>query len=621
MGILKNFYNNVINPKIDKETLLGIEKYSMENAKKFIEVKISEITNNAMNERGLTTQEAISRRNRIKKLTEALETAPVGDIFAKQYVKDFINDFLTNKAYGYCVNEKNINYILNFDHEQSLSLRNKFDILLYKYKREYEYNALEEIIKKHKLAEEMKDEEGQFYYCITKNDIEDIYSKEDVSLDYQGKLEIIVQIIYSDYIGLSVVDDIRDQYIDGVSVGVSGVPENIIVKLDKLEYYARQMSYLKLPRNYDSVWIFYKGINIHLKFLSFGSDKELRRVCEQIYLYGQPGEFSEEDGFKVNDMADQSRVVVFRPPFCETWCFWVRKFDIPDVSLEYLVSDDNSQIVIDFTDFCMKGRMVTAITGVQGAGKTTFLFAAVEKIYANLNLRLVENGFFEVHLRKKFHNRNIATVKNINDIVNEEVAIDSLKKTDGGVTLLPEVASSKAAASMVKIGRKATYFTVFCHHALSFRELIDSLVEDLLTVGLYNSEELATKRVVNLIDTNTHLEMTPEGNRYVGRMTECIPIDDRGKLLNRFTKANTFEEKNEIYMEAMIRQSEGKKLYDEKDIIIFNLETNRYEFKNKLSDERIAAIRKSLFKKDINRFDQFISEMIKSVDENGDNNE
>ena len=74
-----------------------------------------------------------------------------------------------------------------------------------------------------------------------------------------------------------------------------------------------------------------------LAFLSFGTEAELKRVCQNIYKYNNPGQLSDTNGYKINEMKDGSRVVVVRPSFSETWAFFVRKFDVKRATLEQLV--------------------------------------------------------------------------------------------------------------------------------------------------------------------------------------------------------------------------------------------------------------------------------------------
>ncbi len=87
------------------------------------------------------------------------------------------------------------------------------------------------------------------------------------------------------------------------------------------------MSIENNPYNYENVWIFFKGKKLRLAFLSFGSELELIRIVKNIYRYGNPGQLSESNGYKVNDALDGSRIVVAMPPFAESYAFFVRKLD------------------------------------------------------------------------------------------------------------------------------------------------------------------------------------------------------------------------------------------------------------------------------------------------------
>ena len=97
-------------------------------------------------------------------------------------------------------------------------------------------------------------------------------------------------------------------------------------------------------------------------YVSFGSEFELRRICQNIYKYNLPGQLSEASGFKVNDMKDGSRVVVVRPPFTETWAFFVRKFDTQGAALEQLIQGHGAEIPIQLLKYLMKGSRITSIT-------------------------------------------------------------------------------------------------------------------------------------------------------------------------------------------------------------------------------------------------------------------
>lgn len=589
-----------------KEEISDKERYSLDSATAFVSEQMKSLSNSSINERGLKTKDALARQRRISRLNQSLELCIVGDINAKQFVKDYILEFLTKDLYGYMLSSENVDYAIPFNNQSFLTVRDKFDTLVYYYSKTYAHEALTYLIKKYKLLDKRQQTEDELYYVITSENINYIYEQENLSPEFELKMDVIVQRIYSELFGLSSVDILHEQAIDGYSGGVSGLAANHIKRVDpKIDFYVSQMHNISLPRYWESSWMFYKGKNVHLKFLGFGFESALERVCTNIYMFGNPGELSQEDGYMVNDMADDSRVVVLITPFCETNCFFVRKFDIPETTIAALYPDDGSADLVELINYQMKGNQTVAITGVQGAGKTTLLFAIVELIYSSLTLRISEM-FFEMHARKKHPNRNIVSLREISEKLDGQAALDILKKTDGSVTLIPEVATAKVASYVMQTAKKASLFTVFCHHALTFKELIESLRDDMLMEGSYKSEELAEKRVVNTISFNYNIDKTPEGKRYMSRITECIPIDKDYSLLDRYRKSNDPSERQKLYQEAMIIQVLGQKTYDAKNIMEYNTVTNKYEIKNCMTPNKIREIYGNLMQEDRVTFIQFL---------------
>lgn len=584
------------------------EKYSLENAIQFVKQTINSITQVGISDRGLSPQEAEKRENRRAMLKEADRNCIYGDINSKQYLKEYIIDFLTK---GYDVNEENINLIINFNIPSRLTTREKFDIILHLYKKKYKWDALERLILTYHL-DELGDKENHF---ITKEEIEEIYKKENVILSFQDKIEIVTQRIYSEYKGLGVIDDIREQNIDGVSGGVNGLPETFLTKETHAEHYINLISKKNDPRSFESVWIFFKGKSIHMRFLSFDSYVELERVTKNVCRYGNPGEFSEERGYIINDTADECRVVSLRPPFCETWCFFIRKLDnISDLSLEYLVrgskeeEEINANLVIDATKFIMKGGQTTSVTGEQGTGKTTYMLAMVEHIYAVFNLRIQEL-FFEMKLRRKFPYRNIVTLREIYNITGQEI-LDLMKKLDGTVNIIGEAAEDKVISWMIQAAQVASKFTLFSHHGKTFNDLIMSLRNSLLKESVFTNEKIAEEQVVSVLDFDIHLAKTIDGFRYVERITECIPLEDEDYPTD-FRTARTIDEKLACFMEttlAFYNKMTNKKTYMCRNIIEFDLKKHRYVIKNPISEKRIEKMKNMMTAADAANFEKFLEQ-------------
>ena len=448
---------------------------------------------------GLNDDELIKLKKRKREMRTALKNCGIGDIDAKNYIKGCIKDILIKKIN---ITEENIENYICFSKSNKMSVREKFDVILYYYKKEDEYYALDNLCEKYKLTEPVKNSDKSFSYAISEEAIEDIYEEENIYLSFVDKLEILVQRVYAGYKGLGIIDEIRDMVIDGVSGGVSGT-EGML----------------------NSVWLFIKGKTVHLKFLEFESEKEIERICMNIYRFGYPGQFSMARGYIVNEMKDHSRVVVVRPPFSESFAFFVRKFNtIENHSVSELLTDEGYQMVELILKFIVKGCRVTGITGAQGSGKTTMLMALIGFIHPAYTLRIQEMAF-ELHLRDVYPERNILTFRET-DTINGQDALDLQKKTDGTVNILGEVASAPVSSWLVQMSMVGSLFTMFTHHAKTTKALIKYMRNCLLSHGAFTNERIAEEQVVDAINFDIHMEKDITGHRYIERITEIVPKEN-----------------------------------------------------------------------------------------------
>ena len=342
--------------------------YTLDVMKAFIKRRLDEITKVNLYDIGLSEEELKRRKNKKYELKKALKGCTYGDVNDKKYVKELIYDLL---AQEYGVDETNISKAIPFDVPSLLTAQDKFDILIYVYKKEFGYEALSELIKKYNL-DVLKYVEGEAKpsYVITEQEINDIYEKENITLSFSDKLSVVVQRIYQHYKGYSSIDEIRDMNIDGVSGGVSGLPESFLSQVAQTDGdYLSQIAEHKVPRACDSIWIMFRGKSIRLAFLSFNTEAELKRVCQNIYKYNNPGQLSDTNGYKINEMKDGSRVVVVRPSMSETWAFFVRKFDVQRAALEQIVHGPGKEEAIELLKYLVKGARIISLTGEQGCRK------------------------------------------------------------------------------------------------------------------------------------------------------------------------------------------------------------------------------------------------------------
>ena len=201
--------------KVEETINVDDKTYTLDKMKEFVKKRLDEITKVNLYDIGLSEEEIKRRKNKKYELKKALKGCTYGDVNDKKYVKELIFDLLA-KEYG--VTETNISKAIPFDIPSLLTAQDKFDILIYAYKKEFGYEALTEMIKKYDLAE-LKFLEGETKpsYVITEDEISEIYEKENISLSFADKLAVVVQRIYQHYKGYSSIDEVRDMNIDGVS--------------------------------------------------------------------------------------------------------------------------------------------------------------------------------------------------------------------------------------------------------------------------------------------------------------------------------------------------------------------------------------------------------------------
>ncbi len=580
--------------------------YTIEKMQEFVKRRLDEITKVNLYDIGLSEEELKRRKNKKYELKKALKGCTYGDVNDKKYVKELIFDLLS-KEYG--VNEGNISKAISFDVPSLLTAQDKFDILLYMYKKDFGYEALTEIIKKYNLAE-LKYVEGETKpaYVITSQEIEDIFEKENLQLNFTDKLSVVVQRIYQHYKGYSSIDEVRDMNIDGISGGVSGLPESFLSQVAQTSDadYLTQVSEHKVPRACDSIWIFFQGKSIRLAFLSFGTEAELKRVCQNIYKYNNPGQLSDTNGYKINEMKDGSRVVVVRPSFSETWAFFVRKFDVKRSTLEqWFKGEPGCEDSIELLKYLVKGARIISITGEQGCGKTTMLMGMIENIYETMNIRVQETAF-ELHLRKIYPTRNILTFRETDTISGQE-GLDVQKKTDGSVNIIGEVATDPVASWMIQAAQVASKFTLFTHHAKTFPNLVTALRNSMLRTGVFKNEKTAEEQVVQVLNFDIHLKKDFRGKRYVERITECIPIEDKNEYTFDHRKEKTLEGKFDKFFDNATHYFEkvtDRQLYTYRNILEYV--DDEYIITNPITDENLRGMRENMDDSDLELFDKFV---------------
>src|SRR5690606_15545066 len=156
-----------------------------------------------------------------------------------------------------------------------------------------------------------------------------------------------------------------------------------------------------------------------------------------------------------------------------------------------------------------------------------------------------------LQLRKFYSVCNIVSLRETETIFCQQM-LDIQKKTDGSVNILGEVATDPVAAWLVQMAQVASLFTLFTHHAITFRDLVLSLRNSLLKTKVFTNERVAEQQVVSVVNFDIHLRRDLNGRRYIERITECVPAPEETAYPEAFRGKMTKDERVAAFMETAL---------------------------------------------------------------------
>lgn len=541
------------------------------------------------------TQAEYEERERLNEdILANKKQAAHGNPEAKKTIKQHIRNIIQHESVG--VTSKNITQVIAFNDVSKLTGKDKFQILLHYYTKKqgdikkgfdammYENRLTDAICINPEATRRRK-----YRYIIDDERIGAVYDRvshnSDFDISYNDQLDIVTQRIFEMYIGLNSADLLLETGIDEVDGGVSQIPEKGFTK--------KLLAGMKF--SHESIWIVYHGLNIQLTCLPLGGQKELERVVNNIYKFNPPYPLNESDGYVACNMWDDTRVVVMMPPFSEDYAFFARKHDsAPGVEPEILVKDENANILLTILYWIIVGQKNIIITGQQGTGKTTFMKGLINYIPETANIR-VNEMIAELGLRYAFPNRNTLAVQQTATISMQD-GLNILKKTNGFVNLIGEIAEAIQSVFFVQQSQKASAQAMGTHHAKTTDALVNSIAQDLQEEKVYQSKEESMPVVVEAINFDCHLENT-KGHRHVAFLNEVIPVKGRKyPYTNPKTEAEGLQNQTEYYMRTTDRV-----YYEIRPIIEYR--NGKFILLNLPSEKTLEDIeRKLIYKEDIDEF-------------------
>lgn len=527
-------------------------------------------------------------------IANALDECVYGVTKAKNIVKYTILHILEREL----PDDAACNEIIDFEHLDFENPGIQWEVLIYLVQKHHRTNPMNYladtygIIEERTIPNEINGEmqKRRLFDAAQLNEI--LHEEMQEPLTHHDKLEVIATMVYQKRYGFGCVDTIRGIDIDGFNFGTSGSVRYIIDGNFDVPYTTT-----------NSVWVQMRAKWVHFSFLDFEKEAEMKRVVNQLVAWGTTAPMTEKSPYKVNDAYDGARVTAIRPPAGECWACCIRKFSSGLYVKEKLLKKPgihNWELPSTLMYYLMKGEQTTAFTGQQNTGKTSMMKAAMADV-AMVNIRILEMSF-ELAIRELYPWKNVITVKPT-DYVSASELQDLLKKTDGYLSMVGEVAQDIVAARMIQFCLIASAFTIFSHHARDDYSLVNGLANSLVACGEYENHDVAISTVLDAIKNNVHLDFVKDQRviAYISEIVKLSELEPYPELSKSGSTAEAIDQLAMLQREFFTRTTDRVR-FETHMIIRFNPETMTYEPWEGYSPDALKSILSHLHGQDRKNF-------------------
>lgn len=453
-------------------------------------------------------------RKIIELLNEFKDKSTSGDPEARSIVKNRIKNILLNSFNIYKIiddklediiiyesikiddNSELIDYMLPFDNPSKLTTEEKFIIILFKnfnLGKNNKDESFKSIIEKYDIFKKCR--KTDFYesinYEISKEDIDLIYNKENIKLNFSDKVEIITQILYQNIFGLKEIDILA--YSDVNEVGFSKDGEYVYCWCD------------------DKYW---------LSFIKF--DAETARIIQEhaISFDKNAPQLDESNPEVLCRRADNARITVTQKPYFSARNLCIRIFNKDNDSFSDLITFDKLRTML--TTLVKVGEGV-CLQGNLGVGKTTTMKLLFEILDDNLHIGTVED-YFEQHNMDKYPYKRIVEGQSLDNKSLLDV-VKTLLRMSVDVADLGEVRDGEALFAFIQLVLSVSVGAWFTTHVVNPDKTVPRLKNMLISTGKYFSEQSAVMDIIHSINIILQHEII-NGNRLITQAVEIIPLVD-----------------------------------------------------------------------------------------------
>ena len=129
----------------------------------------------------------------------------------------------------------------------------------------------------------------------------------------------------------------------------------------------------------------------------------------------------------------------------------------------------------------------------------------------------------------------------------------------------------------------------------------------MLRTGVFTDERTAEEQVIQVLNFDVHQVKDFRGKRYIERITECIPLENKNEYTFDHRKEKTLEGKFDKFFDNATHyfaKVTDKQLYTYRNIVEYV--DGEYVITNPITDENIRGMRENMDESDVEEFDRFI---------------
>ena len=129
----------------------------------------------------------------------------------------------------------------------------------------------------------------------------------------------------------------------------------------------------------------------------------------------------------------------------------------------------------------------------------------------------------------------------------------------------------------------------------------------MLRTGVFKNEKTAEEQVVSVLNFDIHLTKDFRGKRYVERITECIPVEERNEYTFDHRKEKTLEGKFDKFFDNathFFTKTTDRQLYVYRNILEYV--DGEYIITNPITQDNLKEMRLNMDETDLESFDNFV---------------